>query len=201
MVAHDLYHHCAGDTGSLVDELASLGAEHYISFENSQPFPGGEHSTPPGLSSIQRSAASIVGMAWEALASPRKFKLEACRHEPGYPCLNHFFIEAEKSAVYELRFLSGEPESSRDPWFSALKKFATPGVIASWVNKGYHDARTRFPDQLAVRACFNQLLDQLDNLHRTMDEDLKIQVSLEGCQAKLAVLSNSKSRLRPVKLI
>lgn len=190
LVAHDLYHHYVEDTGTLEEELASLGAEYYICFEEPNSLPTYELTAPPGLNAMQRSAASIVGITWDAGAAPRKFRIEPCPHEPKYPLENPLFIEGELSAAYELTYLAGEPSNSRDPWYRAVKSFTAPGTVASWINKGYFDARYRFPNQIRVREAFNELITQLNNLHCSLEDSALIQVNLEGELARVTVRQN-----------
>jgi len=169
LMAHDLYHHEPDDRGELCEELATLGAEYYVCEEPLDP-PGHRLSDedslpPPGMNCLTRSAAGIVGMLWEAgTADPQQFVFEFADCAP-LPTTDaeRIFEAVERSAICQLEEMLDGISDDED-WAGALREFSRPGLIASWIRKGYRSAAARFPDQARVREGWNAARQQISQL-------------------------------------
>lgn len=172
VVVHDLYHHTLDDTGSLAEELATLGAEYYICHQPLfQQLPLLVEPNPclpvPGFNAMTCAAAGIVGLKAEDDCEDLDEFLMQTVPAPAMPEFEHLFEEVERSAVLQLaEMMEGrekEPDVQR-----ALAAFSQKGVIASWVRRGYLQAKTRFPDhpriQNAWAAAEAQLLSMASSI-------------------------------------
>lgn len=169
LVAHDQFHHLPGDVGSLCEELATLGAEYYVCHEPlaPSPWPGDADALPPpGLNSLVRSAAGIVGMAFESEHSGAEEFVIRQTSGPRVPGTTwNIFTCAGTSAAGQLRELV---EGTDDPeWLRALESFEAPNVAASWIAAGYSNAQARFSSQADVRAKWEQAVTQLRDLEKS----------------------------------
>ncbi|VTU41958.1 MULTISPECIES: hypothetical protein [unclassified Variovorax] len=192
LVVHDLFHHLPHDRGSLAEELATLGAEYYVNYEGSGLL--GAYDTAaaglptPGLNALTRSAAGVVGMAYEAGEGPEVFDLRPTTAPVACELAESVFVATERSAVAELEHLlwgmGNEPE-----WQAAKKAFCTPGLVASWVRQGYQGAKARYPDQARARAGWNEAVELLFTVGSKAQPDAVLVASRRGYSASFEVVA------------
>ena len=170
VVVHDLYHHALNDTGSLAEELATLGAEFYICHQPVfQQLPLVDELNPclppPGFNAITCAAAGIVGMkAEDDFEDFDEFLMQAVPTQ-AVPEHEHLFAEAERSAV--LQFVEMMEGREKEPAVQqAMTAFSQKGVIASWVRWGYLQAKIRFPDHERIANAWKQAEAQLLSMAR-----------------------------------
>lgn len=161
LIAHDLYHHLPGDS-TLADELATVGAEYYVCYEDTGTSDGSE-LPPPGKNALEGAAAGIVGMCFDSDTTHLSFRLAKARGKLEVPeTAAAIFNDSEVSAVAQLReMLEGNDDK---PWLRSLERFSRPGVASSWVARGYLNARKRFPDQLRVRENWHEAQRRINAL-------------------------------------
>lgn len=159
LVLHDVFHHLPEDTGTLAEELASLGAEYYILHEGTGLSPEfcrtSEEVAPPGLNALITGACGIVGMAKEDCThGPSQFNLAPIETASVPDESNAIFMAAETSAVSQLaEMLEGDPDPE---WKAAYASFSKQGLISSWVRSGFLNAKTRFPDRERIQAAWKK---------------------------------------------
>ena len=186
LVLHDMYHHLPTDTGTLAEELATLGAEYYIVFEGTGLSPefcgSGEEVTAPGLNALVSSAAGIVGSAKEDCThGPDSFRLARLETPPVSEELNPIFMSAEKSAAGQLAELI-EGDSDLE-WNAALAAFREEGLISSWLRSGYLNAKARFPDRERIQDAWKAAEAVLRNHEKGMAENETLVISLHDYDA------------------
>jgi hypothetical protein len=166
VVAHDVYHHMPGDTGTLAEEMATFGAEYYVNYEHS-----GERRAIPllelGAVAVATEAATTARQPDRAcvLTSPLRRPLDT-NAEEAFSCVAQAaFFQLE--AALEVR---REDELARG-MVSAIPEIRGKTFVASAVNLmrfGYRQARRRFPDQQRVRTAMSNLELVLRSLGRDM---------------------------------
>lgn len=172
LIAHDLFHHAPGDTGSVAEELATIGSELYISHEDDTMA-----SLPPdawvegtsfaaALIALSNSSNAIVGMPFdEGIAHPKLYQLPVFPESQPLPdSLEHVLDRCARSAVDGL----GEIVMTDEGWVATRASFTVPKVVAL-MRHGYHQARARFPDRAAVQAAFTAAKATLAGLDEKPD--------------------------------
>ena len=139
LVSHDVYHHLPGDTGTFAEEVATLGAEWYIERQplgTRLPKSGEKH-----LKTMERNTRDTVQNAVESREA----------HPYAMPRRHVQALSAEETAYFD--------HLAR----VAFEELAQAGVSNHYVQAdfhlrflenllwGYEQAKTRFPDQAAVR--------------------------------------------------
>lgn len=174
LLAHDMYHHLPQDSGTVAEELATLGAEYYVCHE---PLDSGKDDSLSGLQALQQSAAGIVGSAFE---SDRNGAVDFCLWHAATARVSDaawgIFTAVAMSAVVQLAEML---EGNDDPeWMAALHSFSMDGVVASWLISGYAAAQIRFPDQRHVRKSWQEALHQLQELESSTQDGTRLTATL-----------------------
>lgn len=177
LVAHDIYHHLDGDTGTFSQEVRTLGAEWFVDM---QPLSGGfEQAQPWHLKNFLRNCEDLVLNAWDARRSGKASPFDLAADEPT-PRLNDreiaFFREASAIALGHAQRL--QPGQQADRFEHAF---------VSQVLAGYHRAQARFPDQARVRQASLGLTHRLSAIE--LDEvpyGHEITVTLDGYDCSIA---------------
>lgn len=156
LVAHDIYHHLPGDTGTFAQEVAALGAEWYIDVQDFKGEQGLPFSVWP-VSNFERNVRDTVLNALDS-KEVRAFDLQPCEAAMLGPKQQAFFEQLARKASELLA-------NSSDERAQGLEDFEQRFVQN--LLKGYWQARERFPDQRAVRQCSRQLALDLSYLEET----------------------------------
>jgi hypothetical protein len=192
LVAHDVYHHLPGDTGTFAEEVTTFGAEYYINFEHSNL----QEIVPPGLNALRRGAIAVVANVAEYAKDPAKvFHMPITRRRRLSPEAEGVFAEVAEVAYGEaFAALSGR-EGLEDADLEAGEQEKADvelderTFVDSFVNLmrlGYRQARRRFPDQLRVRAAmasFELVLRHLGK--RQVPVGHEITLTLKGYDCRL----------------
>lgn len=157
LIAHDLFHHAPGDTGSLAEELATIGAELYICHEDDGMAALPQDAWVEGTSlhraliALSSNTVGIVGMPFdEGIADPALYDLATCQESATLsPALEYLLDCCARDAVSGLAEIVGRDED----WASARAAFTVDRVRAL-MRLGYHHAQMRFPDRVAVHDAF-----------------------------------------------
>lgn len=165
-VNHDLLHHMPGDTGTVGQELATLGAELYIEFEADTPLPDGRllKDSRDALVAVCEGAHGFIGADIHELEKgPEHFMLEAAPAVEGVPfeVLDIFHKGAE--GVHKALL---EHTHNDENWQEALACLAQQEVVVSWMAYGYVRAKERFPDKARLKAGMAQSNETLRSLLR-----------------------------------
>lgn len=192
IVAHDLYHHRPADTGSLAEELASLGAEYYICHEGSgiSEIESGGVLPPPGHNALTRNAAGIIGLAIESgnvgfdelALKPSGAALTDCTRAESV------FRAAAESAIAEMHYLC--PDINSPEWYAVKTAFSQPEVVASWIRLGYSTTKSRFPDQQRVRRAFETTCEAVRNMSSSSPLGSVLMASRAGYDTRLALFAS-----------
>lgn len=192
IVAHDLYHHSPDDKGSLAEELASLGAEYYISHEEggASEIEPGEVLPPPGHNALTRNAAGIIGLTIE---SGRNWLEELALKPSGVDLTERtraesVFRAAAESAIAEMHYLC--PDITSPEWSTVKAGFSDPEGIASWIRLGYLNAKRRFPDQQRVRVAFDATCDTVRDMSTTATLGSVLTACRDGYATQLALAAS-----------
>jgi hypothetical protein len=158
LVAHDVYHHLPGDTGTFAEEVATFGAEYYINFENSHL----QETAPPGLNALRRGAIAVVANVAEYAKDPAKvFRMPATRQRRLAPEAEAVFREVAEVAYGEALAALSAKETPEESDFEAsahaeddveLDERVFVNSFVNLMRHGYRQAHRRFPDQLRVRS-------------------------------------------------
>lgn len=175
LVGHDVYHHLPSDVGTFAQEVASLGAEWYISVQSLD----GEFSRigQRKLQSFQRNAQDTVLNALDANEKDA-FRLPE-RHTTlllSAPEMEVF----ERTAAETLVTL----QESIDPRATVGAEFAT--IFVQNLLWGYEQARNRFPDQKRVQAGCQNLSYDLEALELSdVPYGHEIAITLDGYECRI----------------
>lgn len=158
VVAHDVYHHLPGDTGTFVEEVATFGAEYYINFEHSEF----QKISPPGLNALSRGAIAVVANVAEHAKDPAKvFRMPRTRRQRLSGEAESVFRSVAEVAYGEALAALSARASFDDDELAAdgtpfpdveLDELTFIHAFVNLMRHGYRQARRRFPDQLRVRA-------------------------------------------------
>jgi hypothetical protein len=187
LVAHDVYHHLPGDTGTFAEEVATFGAEYYINFEKSQL----QELAPPGLNALRRGAIAVVANIAEYAKDPAKvFQMPTTRRRRLSTEAEAVFREVAEVAYGEALAALPTKESLEDGDFDTvahgkdepeLDERTFVNSFVSLMRQGYRQAQRRFPDQLRVRssmASFELVMRHLSK--RQVPVGHEITLTLEG---------------------
>ncbi len=153
LVAHDLYHHLPGDTGTFAQEVASLGAEWYIDI---QPLDGNFQSiTPRQFKSFERNVTDTVLNALDA-RERQPFVLPVRAPSPKTPPSEMTYFT--RMADIALQVL----DNSDDVRAVDREDFAARFVAN--LLQGIAQSKERFPDQRRVRRASATLSQSLADL-------------------------------------
>lgn len=150
LVAHDMYRHLPGDTGTFAQELAALGAEWYIGV---QPLREGEVATW-SLETFDRNVEDTVLNALDS-EEEKPFFLASKEAQPLRDSEMCHFEDLARNVQRTLEDRS-DPKAERCPDF--VQRF-----VAHLVD-GYRQAQVRFPDQARVRRAIRELRSLLATL-------------------------------------
>lgn len=188
IVVHDAYHHQPGDIGTVAQEFATMGAEFYVCHEQlGGPAPQAElELPPPGWNALSRSAAGIVGVAFDSGMAADGLTLSRAPTTSRLPVhVEAILSHAANSAVDEFReILYGNTEPV---WVAAYAAMATPGLLLGWMAKGYWDAKTRFPDQGRVQSAWADALCKVQSQRERATPNSILTVRLSAYEAEISV--------------
>lgn len=169
LVGHDIYHHLPGDRGTFAEEVATFGAEWYVDIQ-----PIGKSFNSVSKRALERFERNVIDTVLNALDSrellpfclPIRVADRLTDEETDY------FSSLATKACEELG-------NSTDP--RALNKPAFTDRFVQCVLWGYAQAKTRFPDQLAVRAGSSELRNTLADLEQhEVPFGLEVTITLNG---------------------
>ena len=207
LVAHDVYHHLPGDTGTFAEEAATFGAEYYINFEDS-PL---QQTALPGLNALQRGAIAVVANgAKSAKNLSQAFSMPTNRRKPLSAEAEEVFAHVAHAAYEELAYafelrmcpadIEGEEEAEVTEVCPEEVVFVTSFV--NLMRHGYRQARRRFPDQLRVRSAMDNLEAVLRHLSRQEVPDGHIiTLTLSGYDCKVEYPGADVEALESVRYV
>lgn len=176
LVAHDMFHHLPTDTGTFAQEVASLGAEWYIEWQRSTSPTEAEFATW----SRTRFERNVFDTVLNALDSKeqRPFDLPAHTATPLSDIEMGYFRELV-TKVHETVRTSTDPRACERPAFEV--RFVQ---MLLW---GYAQAKSRFPDQKAVRQASADLTLTLSELDLSeVPYEHEVTVTLDGTRCTVA---------------
>lgn len=174
LVAHDLYHHLPSDVGTFVQEVASLGAEWYVDL---RPLDGNFTAIRPRqFQSFERNVNDTVLNSLD-YREPRPFVLPSRQAERLSPAEMAYFERVARSAL-EVLVASPDPRAQdRDEFEERFVQNLLWGVA---------QAKTRFPDQRAVRQASQRLSQGLSDLELTdVPYGHEVTLTLEGYDTRI----------------
>ena len=184
VVAHDLYHHLPGDTGTFAEEIATMGAEYYVNHEGSTL----TEIDPPGQNALIGVAASIVGLVFDlSRDAKRTFELPNLCTERLSADIESVFAIAARSAFDQMRDMANDEPG----WETVLETYERLEPFVEWMRRGYRDAQHRYPDQMKVRQSMERLYREVRALEAETDEGpfgTEMKVSRQGTEAMLEVV-------------
>lgn len=186
LVAHDIYHHLPGDTGTFADEVAALGAEWYIDVQRtSRPV-----SAWP-VSGFERNAQDTLFNAADS-TGPKPLELpERTAPSLSGPEMEFFQGLAGRLSAKLLNIDKG--------WEADLAGFEQRFVEnLLW---GYALAKERFPDQKEVRRASQALIAELSALDESqVPLGHEVCITLQGYRSVLTYTDADEDFVRENEL-
>jgi hypothetical protein len=170
-----------GDTGTLSEEIATLGAEYYMNHEENGTSDLGQgldsDLEPPGLRALVSSAAGVMGMAVTVLDLPaHKIQLQSIREPRLSDEIERIFGAVATSAYRQLVEVLREKRG----WEDVLAQFELNEPMVALMRRGYRLCRHRFPDQALARQRFQAASIRLHELAGTVEEGALLVARREG---------------------
>jgi hypothetical protein len=150
IVAHDVFHHLPGDTGTYAEEITTFGAEAWL--EHADDREKLRRSLATSWFSVMALTIENGSRGVEGLRLPR----QASSALPDSP-LMEFFREVYRQALGEAQDTFGafaEPDTWR-----RLQEEAEVNKAVGLALEGFRHAQARWPDPAEAQAQFNALSD------------------------------------------
>lgn len=146
VIAHDVFHHQPGDTGTYAEEVMTFGAEAWL---DSSSFDAQRRSLITSWFSVMALVVENGTRGVEGLLLSEKVPPDGA-----HPHID-FFSQVYQDALSELKE-SFEAFAELDTW----EQLQSPGMVAraaSLATKGYDLAQNRWPDPVEAHASFKAL--------------------------------------------